>query len=34
MNRNLLVPYGLKFDPFSTQLPVAALWSSPVIGQF
>ena len=34
MKRNLLVPYGLKFDPFSPQIPVAALWSSPVIGQF
>ncbi|NBW87944.1 MAG: ATP-binding protein, partial [Planctomycetia bacterium] len=34
MNRKLLTPYGLKFNPFSAQIPVEALWSSPVIGQF
>lgn len=34
MNRKLLTPYALKFNPFSSQIPVEALWSSPVIGQF
>ncbi len=34
MNRQLLTPYGLKFNPFSTQIPVEALWNSPVIDQF
>lgn len=34
MNRQLLTPYSLKFNPFSAQIPVEALWSSPVIGQF
>lgn len=34
MNRKLLTPYGLKFNPFSNQIPVEALWSSPAIGQF
>jgi len=30
----MLTPYGLKFNPFSTQIPVEALWISPVIDQF
>jgi type II secretory pathway predicted ATPase ExeA len=34
MNRQMLTPYGLKFNPFSTQIPVEALWNSPVIDQF
>lgn len=34
MNRKLLTPYGLKFNPFSAQIPVEALWNSPVVGQF
>jgi AAA domain-containing protein len=34
MNRKLLTPYGLKFNPFSAQIPVEALWNSPVITQF
>ena len=34
MNRKLLAPYGLKFNPFSAQIPVEALWSSPLIDQF
>ena len=34
MNRNQLIAYGLKFNPFSPQIPVDALWSSPVVGQF
>ena len=34
MNRKLLTPYGLKFNPFSAQIPVEALWNSPAIGQF
>jgi type II secretory pathway predicted ATPase ExeA len=34
MNRKLLTPYGLKFNPFSAQIPVEALWNSPAVGQF
>ena len=34
MNRKLLTPYGLKFNPFSAQIPVEALWNSPAIWQF
>lgn len=34
MNRKLLAPYGLKFNPFSAQVPVEALWASPLITQF
>jgi general secretion pathway protein A len=34
MNRKLLAPYGLKFNPFSAQIPVEALWASPLIDQF
>lgn len=34
MNRKLLVPYALKFNPFSAQVPVEALWTSPPIHQF
>lgn len=34
MNRKLLTPYGLKFNPFSAQVPVEALWTSPLINQF
>ena len=34
MNRQMLTPYALKFNPFSTQIPVEALWNSPVIDQF
>lgn len=34
MNRKLLAPYGLKFNPFSAQVPVEALWASPLIAQF
>lgn len=34
MNRQLLTPHGLKFNPFSAQVPVEALWNSPVIDQF
>ena len=34
MNRNQLIAYGLTFNPFSPQIPVDALWSSPVVGQF
>lgn len=34
MNRKLLAPYGLKFNPFSAQIPVEALWTSPLINQF
>ena len=33
MNRKLLTPYGLKFNPFSAQIPVEALWNSPASGQ-
>lgn len=34
MNRKLLARYGLKFNPFSAQVPVEALWASPLITQF
>lgn len=34
MNRKLLAPYGLKFNPFCAQVPVDALWASPLITQF
>jgi type II secretory pathway predicted ATPase ExeA len=34
MNRKLLAPYGLKFNPFSAHIPVEALWTSPLINQF
>ncbi|MBM4182528.1 MAG: ATP-binding protein [Betaproteobacteria bacterium] len=34
MNRKLLTPHGLKFHPFSAQIPVEALWTSPAIDQF
>ena len=34
MNRKLLAPYGLKFNPFCAQIPVAALWTSLAVGQF
>ena len=34
MNRQMLTPYSLKFNPFFTQIPVEALWNSPVIDQF
>jgi len=34
MNRKLLTPYGLKFHPFSAQIPVEALWRPPLIEQF
>lgn len=34
MNRQMLTPYALKFNPFSAQIPVEALWNSPVIDQF
>ncbi|MBE7500088.1 MAG: ATP-binding protein [Verrucomicrobiales bacterium] len=34
MNKRLLNLYGLKFNPFSTQVPVPALWSSPPIEHF
>ena len=33
MNRKLLTPHGLKFNPFSAQVPVEALWTSPAIDQ-
>lgn len=34
MNRSLLAPHGLKFNPFCAQVPVEALWTSPPIEQF
>jgi general secretion pathway protein A len=34
MNRQLLVPYGLKFNPFCAQVPVEALHASPLFAQF
>lgn len=34
MSRKLLAPYGLKFNPFSPQVPVEALWISPLHHQF
>jgi energy-coupling factor transporter ATP-binding protein EcfA2 len=34
MNRALLAPYGLKWNPFSTELPSEALYLSPKINDF
>ncbi len=34
MTRTLLAPYGLKFNPFATELPAAALYESPKIVDF
>ena len=34
MNRILLTQYGLKWNPFSTELPSAALYLSPKINDF
>lgn len=34
MNKKLLALYGLKFNPFSPQVPPAALWTSPRIESF
>ena len=34
MTRTLLTPYGLKFNPFSTELPAEALYHSPKIVDF
>jgi general secretion pathway protein A len=34
MNKRLLNLYGLKFNPFSSQAPVAALWPTPPIQSF
>ena len=34
MNRTLLTQYGLKWNPFSTELPTAALYLSPKISDF
>jgi type II secretory pathway predicted ATPase ExeA len=34
MTRTLLTPYGLKFNPFSTELPAEALYQSPKIVDF
>ena len=34
MNRILLTPYGLKWNPFSTELPTEALYLSPKISDF
>lgn len=34
MNKRLLHLYGLKFNPFSSQAPVAALWTPPPIQHF
>jgi type II secretory pathway predicted ATPase ExeA len=34
MSKKLLALYGLKFNPFSSQLPTDALWSSPPIEEF
>lgn len=34
MNKKLLGLYGLKFNPFSPQLPVSALWALPSIESF
>lgn len=31
MTRTLLAPYGLKFNPFATELPAEALYQSPKI---
>ena len=34
MSRKLLALYGLKFNPFSSQVPTDALWTSPPIEEF
>jgi len=34
MNRSLLAPYGLKFNPFATELPAEALYLSPKLQEF
>ena len=34
MNKRLLNLYGLKFNPFSAQVPVPALWNPPPIQHF
>jgi len=34
MNRSLLAPYGLKWNPFSTELPAEALYLSPKLNDF
>jgi general secretion pathway protein A len=34
MTRTLLAPYGLKFNPFATELPAEALYQSPKIVEF
>ena len=34
MTRALLAPYGLKFNPFATELPTEALYQSPKIADF
>ena len=34
MNKKLLGLYGLKFNPFSPDIPVAAFWVSPPIDSF
>jgi general secretion pathway protein A len=34
MNKRLLNLYSLKFNPFSSQLPTAALWVTPQIQSF
>jgi type II secretory pathway predicted ATPase ExeA len=34
MNRKLLALYGLKWDPFSPEVPTEALWISPKTEQF
>ena len=34
MNKKLLGLYGLKFNPFSPQVPATALWASPAIENF
>lgn len=34
MNKKLLALYGLKFNPFSPQVPATALWATPAIESF
>jgi type II secretory pathway predicted ATPase ExeA len=34
MNKKLLSLYSLKFNPFSPEVPTAALWSAPSIESF
>ena len=34
MNKRLLNLYSLKFNPFSSQTPVSALWTPPQIQSF